>query len=181
MDFTNPATSASAGSRPSRIRRHVAVGLLTLSVATLAVVAVIVGPLSRAAADLGAAQAETTGAVEIPFLLACDGTAQVEPSSYVLTCADAGAALTGLRWSDWHAHDATGYGVLSALTCDPDCASSATVDYEVRVRADRVEQRGPVGAFSRLRLTFLGQHPAWATGGTADFEVDALTGLRHAP
>lgn len=48
--------------------------------------------------------------------------ATVEPSSIVLTCADAGDVLDDIRWTSWTAASATGVAIVSYNDCTPDCA-----------------------------------------------------------
>lgn len=56
------------------------------------------------------------------LLIACDGSGSVEPSSYVLACADGNGGLSGLTWSSWTAAGATGSGQDYENNCIPNCA-----------------------------------------------------------
>lgn len=63
----------------------------------------------------------------------CTGTAEVEPSSYVLTCADGNTVLEAMHWSSWQPGEAAGSGTLAENDCTPDCADGKTIDYPVSV------------------------------------------------
>ena len=85
------------------------------------------------------------------------GTPQPRPSEIVLTCADHGVYLAGLRWSRWGTRVASASGVINVHGCDPDCADdNRTYTYTVNVTAHQ-----PVScndgsrqyAFIRIRVT----------------------------
>jgi O-Glycosyl hydrolase family 30 len=65
-------------------------------------------------------------------MINCQNTAQVEPSQFILTCADAGERLTGMTWSSWGT-TATGSGTEQVNDCTPDCADGTFHSYPVNV------------------------------------------------
>lgn len=66
----------------------------------------------------------------MPYVLwACSGKAVVEPSDYVVTCADYGMQMEGVHWASWRHGSATGSGTVSENDCQPDCADGKFIDY----------------------------------------------------
>jgi hypothetical protein len=56
-------------------------------------------------------------------------TPSVEPTEIVLTCADYGWLLQGLRWTSWSSTDATAVGTFVYNDCTPNCAEGH--DHEI--------------------------------------------------
>lgn len=48
---------------------------------------------------------------------------RVEPKAFVLTCADANTAMTGITWKGWGTAHAVGHGTLVENTCTPSCVA----------------------------------------------------------
>ena len=61
------------------------------------------------------------------------GTAQVKPTSLTQFCADAGAGLSGIKWSSWNAKSATGTALYSENDCTPNCAAGKIFSTKVKV------------------------------------------------
>jgi hypothetical protein len=102
-----------------------------------------------------AAPAKAPGLV----LLNCSGHGTTEPSSYIITCADAGIRLEGLHWTTWSSHLAGAYGTLSENDCQPSCAGGHFRDYTVIVTAwgsKTVRVSARERAYTELTLTFPG-------------------------
>src|SRR5215469_13324918 len=59
----------------------------------------------------------------------CTHRALVEPSDYILTCADAGSVLEHLVWKSWTARQAVATGVHELNSCTPNCAEGKFIDY----------------------------------------------------
>ena len=57
-------------------------------------------------------------------ILTCAGTTVSHPRNFVISCADANAALTQTHWSTWSAHSATGTTRFALNLCTPYCAAS---------------------------------------------------------
>ncbi|MBW4079250.1 MAG: hypothetical protein HIU84_12225, partial [Acidobacteria bacterium] len=57
-------------------------------------------------------------------ILACTGTTVSRPRNFVISCADANAALTETHWSTWRANSATGTTRFALNLCTPYCAAS---------------------------------------------------------
>ena len=57
-------------------------------------------------------------------ILACTGTTLSRPRNFVISCADANAALTQTHWSTWSANRATGTTRFALNLCTPYCAAS---------------------------------------------------------
>jgi hypothetical protein len=68
-----------------------------------------------------------------PVAVNCLDKAQVQPGSYVLTCADANTVLTRLAWTSWTSRLASATGTLSQNDCIPYCAAGHLHDYPVLV------------------------------------------------
>jgi hypothetical protein len=96
----------------------------------------------------------------VGFLAGCasphDGaaaSASGRPSSFILTCADAGDVLTGLHWVDW-ASQAFGTGIEMINTCKPSCAEGKFVSYPALVALWRPEPLpGHPGVLYFTRIT----------------------------
>jgi hypothetical protein len=69
----------------------------------------------------------------------CSGQRQTRPSSFILTCADANDALTGLHWASWADGQAFATGTETVNTCTPDCADGKLVSYPALITLWRPE------------------------------------------
>jgi hypothetical protein len=74
---------------------------------------------TRAAASTQAATARTPRYV----VLDCGLKPVAAPSTFIITCADAGIGVQGLRWTSWTPKLASGYGTFWENDCTPDCAA----------------------------------------------------------
>lgn len=72
-----------------------------------------------------------------------------QPSSLVLTCADANSALMGLRWTDWGDSTASAAGVWSENDCTPNCATGKFSNYPATVTVTDLRN----GAYTWLEIT----------------------------
>ena len=88
-----------------------------------------------------------------------------EPSSIVLTCADAGLRIEGLTWTEWTA-SAAGHGTLWENQCVPNCADGQFAKYPVAVALSAVRSSADGPWFSRLKLTWEGDRPPNQTPDT---------------
>jgi hypothetical protein len=85
--------------------------------------------------------------------LNCSGKAQVKPSQFILTCADAGDSLASLRWVSWRGV-AFGTGTEVINDCFPNCADGKFYRFPVLVTLWRaVAWRGHRGRLYFSRLT----------------------------
>lgn len=82
-------------------------------------------PVAVPIAVLGA----PAGAATAPGLLACSGRAVHEPTSFVITCADANTTLTHIHWTSWGPSVATATATFGQNPCTPNCASSSILYY----------------------------------------------------
>ena len=126
---------------------------------------------SLAAAWLALAPA-ATAAEGTPVVIDCAGKGVAKPKQIVLACADAGVAVTGIRWTRWTMNSATGVGTLTWNTCLPQTCSDGIVQEDtVDIRLGRVASGPGVDAFSRMTLTFPDGGPAMLDSGfyTMDF------------
>jgi hypothetical protein len=74
-------------------------------------------------------------------LVNCLFKQQTRPSSFILTCADAGDVLAHLHWVSWGSGAAFATGIEQVNSCRPDCAAGKFISYPVLVdlsRATRV-------------------------------------------
>lgn len=62
------------------------------------------------------------------------------PETIMLTCADGGMIVTGIKWRTWNANEAAGTGIYSQNMCDPSCAEGERVDVPVNVRLGNLFQ-----------------------------------------
>ena len=89
-------------------------------------------PGSSRAVNVAASQRSTV-------VVGCSGQQQTRPSSFVLTCADANDALTGLHWASWAGGQAFGTGTEKVNTCTPSCAAGKLVAYPALITLWRPE------------------------------------------
>ena len=55
-------------------------------------------------------------------VLDCGFKPVVAPSTFIITCADAGMGVQHLHWTSWTSKLASGYGTFWENDCTPDCA-----------------------------------------------------------
>ncbi len=80
-----------------------------------------------------------------------------------LTCADANAVLTGLRWSSFGGASALATGTLETNTCTPNCAGGKFVRYTVAVRANSPRTcKDDLRVYGKVTLRFAGRAPSSA-------------------
>jgi hypothetical protein len=102
-----------------------------------------------------------TGPAKAPTyaLVSCTAKGETEPSSDIITCADAGMLLTALHWTTWSSRFASAYGTFSENDCKPNCASGHFRAYSVLVTAwgsKSVTGHSSERAYAELTLTFPG-------------------------
>ncbi|HQU27252.1 MAG TPA: hypothetical protein PLS29_09520 [Acidimicrobiales bacterium] len=68
--------------------------------------------------------ATPAGATATPGLLACSNHVVRRPASFVIACADANTALTGIHWIRWGARSALAVATFGENPCTPYCAAS---------------------------------------------------------
>lgn len=82
--------------------------------------------------------ADHSAAAQGAVVVNCLDKQQTRPSSFILTCADAGDVLTRVRWVNW-ASEAFGIGTEMIKTCKPNCAEGGFASYPVLVTLWRPE------------------------------------------
>jgi hypothetical protein len=116
----------------------------------------------------------------------CLGKQQTRPLSFVLTCADANDALSGLHWVSWASSQAFGTGTEVVNTCTPDCADGKLVSYPALIALWRPEPlRGHPGVryFTRItRIYPAARPPLYNCQGTQTcYPQTSTSGLPAAP
>lgn len=109
-----------------------------------------------------AAEPTTTAGAPPVVIYTCTHDAVSAPSSYVLTCADFGVQLQGLRWSGWGSPTAHGAGDLSQNDCTPDCTQGHFVQFPASVT---------VSGLKGHAYTWLSVKAPQAPGGPYDFTL----------
>jgi hypothetical protein len=92
----------------------------------------------------------------------CLFKSQTRPSSFILTCADAGDVLADLQWVSWGTAAAFATGIEQINNCTPDCAAGKFINYPVLVDLWRPEPlRGHPGTlyFSRATRVYTANRP----------------------
>jgi hypothetical protein len=69
----------------------------------------------------------------------CAFKQQTRPSSFVLTCADAGDVLAHLHWVSWGSGAAFATGIEQINNCTPNCAAGKFINYPILVNLWRPE------------------------------------------
>ena len=86
----------------------------------------------------GAALTANAGAATSPRLLTCTEKPTTKPSTYILSCADAGAGWNDMTWSRWNSTSAIGRGILRQNNCTPNCVSGKFISYRATVTLSHV-------------------------------------------
>src|ERR1700722_5314063 len=97
-----------------------------------------------------------------PVVATCLLKQQPRPSSFVLTCADAGDVLSGLHWVSWGATAAFAAAVEQVNDCTPNCASGKFIDYPALValwRPEPLPGHPGVRYFTRVTRIYTGNRP----------------------
>lgn len=68
----------------------------------------------------------------------CSSQSLSEPSTLILTCADANTLVKELHWKNWGSPTATATGIGSWNDCTPDCASGKWKSAPVTISAYRI-------------------------------------------
>ena len=109
----------------------VATGLITL----LAAAGLGLGLTASAGAATTNADVKTTASAAQAnpryVALNCAFKPVVKPGTYVLACGDGGLGITGMHWTTWSAHLASGYGTSWENLCVPNCAEGKIAHYPV--------------------------------------------------
>ena len=97
----------------------------------------------------------------------CIANPVTQPKQIVVTCADAGVAVTKINWTSWTANAARGTGTLTWNTCLPKtCVAGIVEKYKVRISLGRVASGPGINVFSRMTLAFPEGGPAAAETAT---------------
>ena len=106
-----------------------------MTIGTLAAAALLAGGLGVGLGLTGSADAATTPTAKPPayVVLNCNLKPVVEPSNYVLACADDGMGLQDGHWTSWTSHLASAYATFYENTCTPNCAAGKIIDYPALV------------------------------------------------
>jgi hypothetical protein len=141
----------------------------------IAVLAAIL--LSVVATGCSSAPARATDAAlvqrtspEKTVVINCLFKPQTRPSSFILTCADAGDSLTSLHWVSWGSGAAFATGVEQINNCTPNCAAGKFINYPVLVdlwRPEPLPGHPGVLYFSRVtRVYTVNRPPLYFCQGT---------------
>jgi hypothetical protein len=113
-------------------------------------------------------------------LLGCDNNAEVAPSS-ISNCGDGSVGLTGLHWTSWTPHLASGYGTYFLNDCTPTCAGGHFHAYPALVDlwgSAAVKGHPSERKYTQLTLVFTGTRPPVyqvVNGKTVVTHPDTLT------
>ncbi len=117
---------------------------------------------TRATGTRAATTALTASTTTPKFvLLGCDNDAEVDPSS-ISNCGDGAAGLTGLHWTSWTSHLASGYGTYYLNDCTPTCAGGHFHTYPALVDlwgSAAVKGHAPERKYTEMTLVFTGTRP----------------------
>jgi hypothetical protein len=121
--------------------------------------AAVTGKSSVTQADTAALTASTAGPKFV--LLGCNNDAEVGPSS-ISNCGDGAAGLTGLHWTSWTSHLASGYGTYYLNDCTPTCVGGHFHTYPaltVLWGSAAVKGHPSERKYTQLTLVFTGKRP----------------------
>jgi hypothetical protein len=95
------------------------------------------------------------------ILLGCNNNAEVAPPS-ISNCGDGSVGLTGLQWTSWTSHLASGYGTYFLNDCTPNCASGQFHTYPALVAlwgSAAVKGHPSERKYTQMTLVFTGTRP----------------------
>jgi len=137
-----------------------AVGLAALSGASASTRAAAAG--SASATHTATTTALTTSATAPKFiLLGCDNDAEVAPPG-IDNCGDGSVGLSGLHWTSWTSHLASGYGTYFLNDCTPTCAGGHYHTYPALVvlwGSAAVKGHPSERKYTEMTLVFTGTRP----------------------
>ena len=174
-------------------RLAAALSPIALGVAAIALAGILAGGGSPRVSATAPAQSRdtawTAAAQSAPrasgtvVVVNCVNKSQVRPSSFVLTCADAGDVLTGMQWVNW-ASEAFATGTEKINNCMPNCAEGTFISYPVLItlwRPEPLPNHPGVLYFSRVTRIYTGKRPplynCHGAGTPPCHPVTATTGL----
>jgi len=124
---------------------------------------------SGTARSTAASAARASASVSSTVWFDCTHRGQVEPSGYILTCADAGSVLEHLVWKSWTVQQAVATGVHELNSCTPNCAEGTFIAYPVVVtlwRSEPVSGQPGEQYFTRITVRYTGPRPpAYTSNG----------------
>ena len=106
--------------------------------------------------------ADQSAAARSAVVVNCLDKQQIRPSSFILTCADAGDVLTRVHWVSWGASEAFGTGTEMIKTCKPNCAECGFASYPVLItlwRAESPPGHSGVAYFTRATRIYTANRP----------------------
>jgi hypothetical protein len=112
-----------------------------------------------ATGSASAAHAATTAPKFV--LLGCNDNAEVAPSS-ISNCGDGAVGLTGLHWTSWTSHLASGYGTYFLNDCTPTCVGGHFHTYPALVAlwgSAAVKGHPSERKYTQMTLVFTGTRP----------------------
>ncbi len=133
----------------------------------IAIAGALAVPALTVAASAVASQVKSP-AVKV---LACNGATVSRPSNFVISCADANAALTKTRWSTWNARGATGTTRFAINLCTPYCAASPLSYFPkstVRLSAPIATKQGRLFSKLVVRYTYRGKLTSFSFSWSGD-------------
>jgi hypothetical protein len=129
----------------------------------LSVVATGCASAPNRATDTALVQRSVTAPASLKTVVVnCEFKQQTRPSSFILTCADAGDVLAHLRWVSWSTDAAFATGVEQINNCTPDCAAGKFINYPVLVdlwRPEPLPGHHGVLYFSRATRVYTANRP----------------------
>ncbi len=140
--------------------------------------------LARFASPIALAAALTVPALAIPTssgastitastprILTCTGTTVTRPSNFVISCADANAALTKTHWSTWNTKGAIGTTRFALNLCEPSCVASKMsyfANSTVRLSAPVTAKHGRLFSKLVVRYFYRGKTASFSFSWTGD-------------
>lgn len=126
-------------------------------------------PSAPAPAAAASSPAASASAAASAVLFDCLGHGQVEPTGYILTCADANSVLGHLTWMSWTAQQAVAVGDHELNNCTPNCAEGKFINYPAIVtlwRSEPVSGHPGERYFTKITVRYTGPRPpAYTSNG----------------
>ncbi len=131
------------------------------------IIAVALGCISNTSAF---ASYKISSGPAIPSVLTCSGKTVVEPSSYVLACADANTYFNSAHWTSWGSKSATATATFVENNCAPTCAGGKFLKYPAKLALTQPKS-------TKLGLLFSVVHYSYTVSASTTLPLTKLSAL----
>jgi hypothetical protein len=133
-------------------------------------VVVLAASLCTIAAAVVPASLAFSSTSPVPAVLTCAGKKAVQPTSYVLACADANTYFNSVHWTSWTSRSAEATATLVQNNCTPTCAAGRFVKYPATLTLSQPKS-------TRLGLLFSVIHYSYTVSESTTLPLTTLSSV----